>query len=1023
MKKFVAILFAVMSFSVFADTWTDPNTGIRWIYTVSGGEASVGYGKFMSPAVPTTTKGAITIPSTLGGCPVTSIGNQAFYGCRALTSVTIPSSVTSIGDSVFSGCRSLTSINVDSANGYYCSIDGLLYNKDATELICYPGGAKAVTIPSSVTSICDYAFCECSALVSVTIPSSVTSIGDGAFRGCSALTSVTIPSSVTSIGWSAFSGCSSLTSVTIPEGVTSIDGSAFHGCSALTSVTIPSSVTSIGDRAFECCTSLTSVTIPEGVTSIGVCAFSVCSSLTSVTIPSSVTSIGYGAFNGCPSLTSIKVDSANGYYCSIDGLLYNKDATELICCPGGAKAVAIPSSVTSIGNGAFHGCSALTSVAFPSSVTSIGSSAFYECSALASLTIPSSVTSIGGYAFDGCSALTSVTIPSSVTSIGDHAFYGCSSLTSVTIPSSVTSIGYSAFYGCSALTSVTIPSSVMSIGSDAFYGCRGLKTVYVFSGDTKRVKGLMTNKGVDIEALEFVELKKPDGGPYTQEVDGIVWTYMVKNGEASVGGGSSDSRAIPTSTTDAITIPSKLGDCPVTSIGKCAFESCSSLTSVTIPSSVTSIGYKAFTGCSGLTSITLPFVGSQRGNSGTRESLFGYIFGTSSYTGGTATSQRCVEYGESGSDVMIITLTYYIPSSLKLVVITDETVIADSAFSDCSGLTSVTIPSSVTSIGGRAFYECSSLTSVTIPSSVTSIGDCAFNGTKLLNDHLDGLVIIDNCLIEYKGTCPGEVVIPNGVRLIADSAFFDCSGLTSVTIPSSVTSIGDDAFRGCKNLTDLTFAGNAPICADDAFLNVANDAVLHVSPSSSGWMQWNGMTVVYDEWGQDGEVDRKVEVSMTVTNVVVHYVLNGIVPETVTPTIDNALVAIYTEVKGDAVAIPQSWAEQFPQFKEKFGTDFVKALTMETGKKGAGGASMLVWQDYVAGTDPTNSDDNFTASITFDENNKPIIGWSPELKDESGNYLRKYTVYGKSKLNEVAWAEVKDDAENYNFFKVTVEMP
>ena len=214
---------------------------------------------------------------------------------------------------------------------------------------------------------------------------------------------------VTSIGEEAFYNCRSLTSVTIPGSVTSIDKDAFCFCSSLTSVTIPDSVTSIGDRAFLGCTSLTSVTIPDSVTSIGEFTFYNCKSLTSVTIPDSVTSIGVGAFASCTSLTGIWVTEGNSHYSSdASGVLFSKDKTTLVQCPG----------------------------------------------TLAACMIPDSVTSIVGYAFDGCASLTSVTIPDGVTSIGEDTFRSCTSLTSVTIPDGVTSIGYNAFGSCESLTDV-----------------------------------------------------------------------------------------------------------------------------------------------------------------------------------------------------------------------------------------------------------------------------------------------------------------------------------------------------------------------------------------------------------------------------------------------------------------------------------------------------------------------------------------------------------------------------------------
>ena len=174
---------------------------------------------------------SIEIPSG-----VTSIGNSAFYNCSSLTSIEIPSSVTSIGDYTFDGCSSLTGINVEENNQNYCSEDGVLFNKDKTKLIRYPSEKldKQYVIPSSVTSIGNYAFEDCSNLTSIEIPSSVISIGNYAFISCSSLTSIEIPEGVTSIGEYAFSHCSSLTSIEISSSVTSIGNGAFLYCDNLT---------------------------------------------------------------------------------------------------------------------------------------------------------------------------------------------------------------------------------------------------------------------------------------------------------------------------------------------------------------------------------------------------------------------------------------------------------------------------------------------------------------------------------------------------------------------------------------------------------------------------------------------------------------------------------------------------------------------------------------------------------------------------------------------------------------------
>ena len=302
---------------------------------------------------------------------------------------------------------------LDSEGVLTISGSGDMYNYGSSDFSAPWDGSrsrvKSVVIADGVTSIGEYAFFYCESLTSVTIPDSVTSIGKYAFFCCTSLTSVTIPDSVTSIGRFAFSNCTSLTSVTIPDSVTSIGEYAFYYCKSLTSMTIPDSVTSISSSTFASCTSLTSVTIPNSVTSIGEYAFYDCKSLTSVTIPGSVTSIGLYAFASCTSLTGIWVAEGNSHYANdASGVLFNKDKTTLVQCPGAFAAYTIPDSVTSIGEWAFYWCTSLTSVTIPDSVTSIGDNTFDHCTSLTSVTIPDGVTSIGWRAFSNCTSLTDV---------------------------------------------------------------------------------------------------------------------------------------------------------------------------------------------------------------------------------------------------------------------------------------------------------------------------------------------------------------------------------------------------------------------------------------------------------------------------------------------------------------------------------------------------------------------------------------------------------------------------------------
>ncbi|MDX2111053.1 MAG: leucine-rich repeat protein [Verrucomicrobiota bacterium] len=300
----------------------------------------------------TGTGGYLTIPESINGKPVTSIGDSAFYACIGLTSVSIPNSVTSIGNGAFFSCIGLTS----------------------------------VSIPNSVTSIGYSAFSSCTKLTSVSIPNGVNSIGSSAFTGCTRLTSVIISNSVTSIGSYAFSNCTELTTIEVETGneaYASIDGVLFNNSITLlihypkgkagNIYFIPAGITSIGAEAFAGCSGLTSVSIPNSVTSIGSSAFSYCSGLTSVSIPNSVTSIGSSAFSFCTGLTS----------------------------------VSIPNSVISIESDVFSFCTGLTSMFIPNSVTTIGEWAFFQCIGLTSVTIPKSVTSIKSNAFRGCASLSS----------------------------------------------------------------------------------------------------------------------------------------------------------------------------------------------------------------------------------------------------------------------------------------------------------------------------------------------------------------------------------------------------------------------------------------------------------------------------------------------------------------------------------------------------------------------------------------------------------------------------------------
>ena len=514
--------------------------------------------------------------------------------------------------------------------------------------------------------------------------------------------------------------------------------------------------------------SVTYEEIEYSVIGISANAFRGSSELTSVTIPSSVTSIGDGIFSGCTSLSSIIIEEGNPNYDSrenCNAIIETASNTLLIGC----KESTIPNSVTSIGNSAFNACTGLISLTIPNSVTTIGESAFSGCSGLTSVAIGNGVTTIGRDAFKECSNLTNVEINNNaliskayngtprmkeifgsqveeyilgedVKSIGEFAFSNCSSLTTVHFSNGLKSIGVFAFEWCSNLAEINIPSSVTSIEQSSFYMCYNL---------TK----------VEINNNTLVNL-----GSSLSKYFGNANEFILGEDVKSIG-----NNAFAGTSAVSINIPSG-----VTSIGDYAFYNCMKLSSINIPNNVASIGEKVFFGCTGLVSIQV-----ESGNTvyDSREDCNALI----------KTADNTLLYGCQNT---------VIPNNV--------TSIGNSAFYQCTGITSISIPNSVIAIGDSAFYECSNLTSLVLPNSIKMIEDYVFCGCAGLTS-----VNIPNSVTSIGNyaftSCKGltSVNIPNSVTTIGDNAFFFCTSLTSINIPSSVTSIGYRVFNGCSGLNAI----------------------------------------------------------------------------------------------------------------------------------------------------------------------------------------------------------------------------
>ena len=311
---------------------------------------------------------------------VTEIWWRAFSGCTSLSKVKLPKNLTSINSDVFSGCTSLAEITIPDS---VTSIGSSAFEGCAS--------LAEIVIPDSVTSIGGSAFSGCTSLAEITIPDSVTSIGGSAFEGCASLAEVVIPDSVTEIGSSAFSGCTSLSKVDLPKKLSTIEAYTFSGCSSLESIVIPDGVTAIGTwseyentyygSSFSGCKSLKEIVIPDSVTSIGSSAFSNCTSLESITIGRGVESLGDEWIASCRRLENITVSPENKTYSSVDGVLFNKDKSELSAYPIGNKlsSYTIPDGVEKIGKKAFYGCRYIESLTIPVSVAEIEASALGNC--------------------------------------------------------------------------------------------------------------------------------------------------------------------------------------------------------------------------------------------------------------------------------------------------------------------------------------------------------------------------------------------------------------------------------------------------------------------------------------------------------------------------------------------------------------------------------------------------------------------------------------------------------------------
>ncbi len=650
---------------------------------------------------------AVTIPGTINGLPVTSIGDSAFYSNASLTSLTIPAGVTDIGNSAFYFCTALTN----------------------------------APLPSSVAMIENGAFAGCIALANLALPASLTNLGSTAFEYCASLTNFTIPAGLASIGDSALAYCDGLMSITVAGGnpayssadgvlfdlaqatllqyppastglvytvsntVTAIGDAAFADCATLTNIVLDSGVTAIGQGAFANCSSLPGILLPNGLLSIGDSAFLNCGALTNITIPTTVTNLGNGVFGGCFSLAAINVETGNPDYSSAGGVLFDASQATLFAYPDGlGGAYTVPGTVASIVDAAFAG----------SPVTSV--------------ILPNTLTNLGDWVFANCPVLTSVTFSGTFATLGQGAFYGCPSLAAVTIPTNVTTLGDQAFAECTALTNVVVSSNLTSIGSLAFATCPALEAITVDPNNP----AYSSASGVLFDKAQAMLIQYPPANAGTSTV-----SYAVANTVTAI----ADGAFAGCTTLTNVTLPSG-----VTSIGQGSFESCTLLASAALPAGLSSLGDYAFAWCPTLAGAVLP--------AGV-VSLGDYAFAGSATAGGLAIPEGVLSLGDYAFAGCAHLTSVSVPSSVAA--------IGYATFGFCPGLAAITVdpanaaytslngvlldkgqdtlmeypaegagglylvPGTVTTIADYAFFGATNLTNITVSGSVTGIGADAFN--------------------------------------------------------------------------------------------------------------------------------------------------------------------------------------------------------------------------------------------------------------------------------------------------------